>query len=221
MQRDMLMSKLNARRFKPLQQTWQDYLQRFFPCYLCQSDFSQYAGLCEDCWQSLPWALTEIEREGLTIQIACYYQYPLNQMILAYKYHQQLFYKTLFTQLLLQAKLPKVQAVIAMPISQQRLVKRGFNQSLILAQGVARCLNVPVWQPVVRLDARHQKGLSRAERLENIQEQFQLVAQKHPKYRHVLIIDDVVTTGGSLLALTQALSPLAIEKISYLCVAGA
>lgn len=217
----MLMSNAKNIRFKPLQRTWRDYIQQFLPCYLCQSGFSQYAGLCQDCWQHLPWALTEIQREGLNIGVVCYYQYPINQMILDYKYHQQLFYKTLFTQLLLQMKLPKIQAIIAMPISEQRLIERGFNQSLVLARELSRYLDIPIWQPVIRLDARHQKGLSRVERLENIQDQFQLVDKNNKKYRHILIIDDVVTTGGSLLALTQALAPLNIEKISYLCVAGA
>lgn len=207
-------------RFKPLYQTWRDYLQRFLPCVSCQMGNSTWAGLCEDCWQQLPWALGEVYRHELNVQIACHYEYPLNQMILQYKYHHQLLYAPLFAQLILQLKLPKVQAVVAMPISEQRLAERGFNQALEIAKIVAKALNVPIWQPVQRASAGRQKGLSRAERLENIDEQFQYI-QTDTKYRRVLAIDDVVTTGASLHAFSLALQRAGCEQIYYACVAGA
>lgn len=222
MLRDMPMSK--PLRFKPLQHTWRHYLQQFFPCMLCQMGRSSHAGLCSECWQHLPWALHDVYRHELTVQIACYYDYPLNNMILQYKYHHQLRYAYLFSQLLLQLKLPKVQAIVAMPISEQRLAERGFNQALEIAKGVAKALHLPIWQPIQRVNANRQKGLTRRERLENIEQQFQLVQspnRKRQKYRSVLVIDDVVTTGSSLHALSLALQQAGCEKIYFACVAGA
>lgn len=212
---------MQKRRFKPIQRTWWQFLQHIFPCILCQSGYSTHAGVCETCWQHLPWALTTVQREGLSIHIAYHYQYPINSLILHYKYHHQLIYKHLFVQALLQLKLPRAQAIVAMPISEERLAERGFNQTLILAQALSRYLNLPVWQPVLRLNAQHQKGLSRTERLEHIDEQFQIIQTEKHHYRQVLVIDDVVTTGASLSALTKALQQLGCEKISYICVAAA
>ena len=45
-----------------------------------------------------------------------------------------------------------------MPISTERLIERGYNQSLVIAKILARELNVPVWQPVIRLAQHSQKA---------------------------------------------------------------
>ncbi|MDO4223984.1 MAG: ComF family protein [Acinetobacter sp.] len=214
-------------RFKPLAKIepfWRRWLQQSLPCMLCQSDTSQYAGLCRHCWQHLPWALTQIQRQNLTIHIACYYRYPLDGMMLQYKYHQQLGYASLFAQLILQLPLPKVDAIVAMPISDARLAERGFNQSLVVVQRLAKVLKCPVWQPIERIHAHHQKGLSRSERLADIDQQFRIIKQQKrwaKRYRRVLVIDDVVTTGASLWALSQALQKMGCSHIEYACIAGA
>jgi ComF family protein len=117
--------------------------------------------------------------------------------------------------------LPKVSAVVPMPISTERLAERGYNQSLLLAKQVAKQMNIPIWQPVIRLKQHSQKGLSRLERIEDIQSQFQISTTSKLRYRRVLIIDDVVTTGSSIRALTQKLEELGCQKIYAACLAGA
>ncbi len=108
-----------------------------------------------------------------------------------------------------------------MPISKQRLTERGFNQSLLLAKLLSKQLKIPVWQPVQRLNERSQKGLSRLERFENIEQQFVAMTQEKRRYRRVLIIDDVITTGSSIHALNQALKQLGCTSIYASCLAAA
>ncbi|MEK5745436.1 ComF family protein, partial [Acinetobacter variabilis] len=84
---------------------------------------------------------------------------------------------------LISLKLPKVSAVVPMPISTDKLVQRGYNQSLLLAKQVAKHLQVPVWQPVSRLKQHSQKGLSRLERIEDIEAQFQISTSSKLRYR--------------------------------------
>ena len=122
---------------------------------------------------------------------------------------------------MLSLHLPKVSAVVPMPISTERLVERGYNQSLLLARQVAKQLKVPLWQPVSRLQQHSQKGFSRLERIENIEAQFQINTASKLRYRKVLIIDDVVTTGSSIYALSQQLKVLGCQQIYAACVAGA
>src|SRR5690606_35429429 len=122
---------------------------------------------------------------------------------------------------LLSLELPKVSAIVPMPISTERLAERGYNQSLVLAKHVAKKLNVPIWQPVSRLKQHSQKCLSRLERFEDIQSQFQISTPSNIRYRRVLIIDDVVTTGSSIGALSQTLEQLGCQKIYAACLAGA
>jgi len=108
-----------------------------------------------------------------------------------------------------------------MPISKQRLTERGFNQSLLLAKLLSKQLKIPVWQPVQRLNERSQKGLSRLERFENIEQQFVAIPQEKRRYRRVLIIDDVITTGSSIHALSQVLKQLGCTSIYASCLAAA
>ena len=108
-----------------------------------------------------------------------------------------------------------------MPISSQRLAERGYNQSLVLAKILAKQLNIPVWQPVARLAQHSQKGLSRIERLDQIEQQFVIATKTRVRYRTVLMLDDVVTTGSSLHALKQKLEQLGCQKIYAACIASA
>ena len=123
--------------------------------------------------------------------------------------------------LLKSLKYPKVQAIVPMPISTERLTNRGYNQSLLLAKDLANHLKLPIWQPIQRLKQHSQKGLSRLERLEDIQHQFIHAEPTKIRYRKVLIVDDVVTTGSSIQALKQCLEQLGCQQIHAVCLASA
>ena len=196
-------------------------VQSISPCLLCGIDRQEYHSLCNDCWEQLPWFKEHITRHEQQIYCAHHYQFPIDRVILTYKYEQQLQYQNLLAQSLLDLRLPKVQAIVPMPISTQRLADRGYNQMLIIAKIMAKELKIPVWQPVIREVQHSQKGLSRIERMENIKDQFQIIATEKRKYKKVLIIDDVVTTGSSIHALTQALIELGCQQISSACIAAA
>lgn len=191
------------------------------PCILCSADHQDIHSCCFDCWQQLPWLNEKVIRHEYEILTAHHYAFPINQIIQKYKYEQQLQYQTLLMHSLFSLKLPKVQAIVPMPISTERLAERGYNQMLIIAKGLAKQLKIPVWQPVIRAAQHSQKGLSRVERLENIEQQFQIIKTEKRKFRRVLIIDDVVTTGSSVHALALALERLGCQKIHIACIAAA
>ncbi len=195
-------------------------VQNISPCLLCGIDHQQQHSLCTDCWEQLPWYKQYIIRHEQHILCAHHYDFPINRIIQTYKYEQQLQYQNLLAHSLLNLRTPKVQAIVPMPISTERLKERGYNQMLIIAKIMARELKVPVWQPIIR-DAQHsQKGLSRIERLENIENQFQTVKTEKRKYKKVLLIDDVVTTGSSIHAMNKALHDLSCQQIYNVCIAA-
>ncbi|WP_130803424.1 ComF family protein [Acinetobacter ihumii] len=196
--------------------------QRLLPCRLCESSprLKHYL-LCQNCWQNLPWLKQNIQRHEQSIMVACHYQYPIDRILQQFKYEQQLHYQPLLKQLVDQLQLPKVHAIVPMPISEARLIERGYNQSLLLAQQLSKKLKVPVWQPVQRQQQHSQKGLNRLERIEGIEQQFILPHRPKLRYRKVLIIDDVVTTGSSIHALAQVLRQIGCQHIYACCVAAA
>ncbi|MFV5344742.1 phosphoribosyltransferase family protein [Acinetobacter oleivorans] len=198
----------------------QHLIQLLSPCLLCESDVREKHSLCKDCWKQLPWLKQTIQRNDQSVLVACDYAYPVSRIIQQFKYEQKLHYEILLGEILKQLKFPKVQAIVPMPISNQRLIERGFNQSLLLANILSKQLKIPVWQPVQRLAEHSQKGLSRLERFENIEQQFIALSQEKRRYRRVLIIDDVITTGSSIYALSQALKQLGCTSIYAACLAA-
>ncbi|CAB1218665.1 ComF family protein [Acinetobacter bouvetii] len=199
----------------------QKVIQNLSPCLLCGIDHQQHYSLCTDCWQQLPWLKQTIQRQEMDIQVAFQYAYPVDRIIQKFKYEQQLHFQTLLAGSLIGLRLPKIQAIVPMPISHQRLAERGYNQSLLIAKILAKQLNIPVWQPVARRAQHSQKGLSRIERLDQIEQQFVIATKSKVRYRKVLMLDDVVTTGSSLHALKNSLQKLGCQQIYAACIAAA
>lgn len=212
------------RMFSPIIASAKNWLRQLQPCQLCGVVRADLHSVCLECWQNLPLHAQTIEKQGVQIHVAGHYQYPLNHLIHQFKYEQQLHWQPLLSGILQHMPLPKVQAIVPMPISSQRLAERGYNQSMILAKDLARQLGVPTWQPIIRLHQHSQKGLSRLERLDQIRQQFKIDPQQRQfvkRYRRVLILDDVVTTGSSIQALNLHLEQLGCHKISAACLAYA
>ena len=89
-----------------------------------------------------------------------------------------------------------------------------------IAMPVARMLDVPVVRGVRRIRATpYQSGLEAAERARNLKGAF--VASRVNRHAHVLIIDDVVTTGATTVQLGRSLLKSGVKKISVLAVACA
>lgn len=189
-------------------------------CLLCETDRTHQHSLCQDCWQQLPWTMTRpIQRHDMQIYSACDYTYPINRIIQQFKYEQQVHYQYALAGLLCELRLPRFHAIVAMPISEKRLIERGYNQALILAKLFSKHLNIPVWQPIQRREQHSQKGLNRIERLENIEQQFDIISHEKTRFKRILIVDDVVTTGSSVHALALVLKQLGCEKIEVACLA--
>ncbi len=99
--------------------------------------------------------------------------------------------------------------IVPVPLHPWRLWWRRFNQAMALAVVVARASGVPC-DPflVARVKrTRHQVGLTRAQRQENLQGAFRVPPQAKPqlKGKRVLLVDDVLTTGSTANAASRAL----------------
>ncbi|MFZ5634570.1 MAG: phosphoribosyltransferase family protein [Bacillota bacterium] len=100
----------------------------------------------------------------------------------------------------------KVQVIAAVPLSPERLRQRGFNQSELLAAGMAEKMAVPLL-PLLRKvrETPSQTGLSRAGREANLVGAFQLSDPGAVRGKTVLLVDDVITTGSTLNVASETL----------------
>ena len=116
-------------------------------------------------------------------------------------------------------------AIVPIPLGASRLRERGYNQSELLARGLASRWNVPVWTDVITRDreTKSQTRLTPEDRLRNVSGAFRATVSARIKLRgaHVVLIDDVVTTASTLNACAAALFDGGARVLSYVTFARA
>ncbi|GAO41845.1 ComF family protein [Flavihumibacter petaseus] len=114
-----------------------------------------------------------------------------------------------------------VDLLIPLPLHPSRHRKRGYNQSALLCQGIASVSRKPVLADcLIRLIATStQTHQHRGERYQNIKEAFRIAAPEKLEGRHVLLVDDVVTTGATLEAAGNQLLNCRELQLSICCLA--
>ena len=113
-------------------------------------------------------------------------------------------------------------AVIPVPLHPQRLRLRGYNQSEAIACGIGRALDLPVHTDLLvrERDNTSQTGKSRFERWRNAQALFRARRERIPAQSHLLLTDDVITTGATLTACCEAILRVAPDcRISIVALA--
>lgn len=182
--------------------------------------------ICTGCFTDLPWnqPATSPRSSRLERSIAMlHYSFPVDAAIKALKFNRSLYYVPAFAQVLCSAREllpPDIDAVLPVPLHWRRKAARGFNQAMELAKPVARMLGVPLVRGVYRKHATpFQSGLGATERARNLRHAFSVRGSL--PHNHVLIIDDVITTGATTRQLARVLQRSGVEKISVLTVARA
>jgi len=126
-------------------------------------------------------------------------------------------------QLAKSAVFSSVDVIIPVPLHKKRLKERGYNQSTCFANGLAQRLNAIVDNDnLVRVKSTEtQTHKSRFSRFENMQEVFCVIDHKQLAGKHILLVDDVVTTGSTLEACSLQLLKIEGLKLSIATIAYA
>ncbi|MFT5513099.1 MAG: ComF family protein [Bacteroidia bacterium] len=123
--------------------------------------------------------------------------------------------------LLINASANDFDALLAVPLHPSKLLIRGYNQALVIAEAIAYDLNRPVLKHILeRVETTStQTKKSRFKRWENVQDAFQVTKDSNLKGKHIAVVDDVFTTGATLGACLKALHKIEGIKLSVLTVA--
>lgn len=107
--------------------------------------------------------------------------------------------------------------VVAIPIHKKKLEKRGYNQSHFLASQIALLFNVPFDAAVLvkTSNTTSQTSKSRLERIDNIKTTFGIVDADRLRHKHILLVDDVLTTGSTLEACALLLLAIPGVTVSF------
>lgn len=103
-----------------------------------------------------------------------------------------------------------VDLLVPVPLHPRKERLRGYNQSLLLCQGMSETLKLPIERRALVRTANTatQTRMSREERDENMQNVFSLLRPNQLENKHVLLVDDVMTTGATICSCWEALKPV-------------
>ncbi len=115
----------------------------------------------------------------------------------------------------------KADKIIPVPLHISRKRERGFNQSEVIASGVSQIIGAPMVSGILKRarSTKSQTRLNREERLLNVHDAFELKIKPDLAGKSIIILDDVITSGATLLSCARLLKKLNAEKVIALSLA--
>lgn len=211
-------------------------------CALCGAEGARHTthirDLCPACQRALPWAGSQCVRCALPLSATATealcgrcqtdppafeqclspfrYQAPLDHLLQGFKFNGHLQQARLLGELMADwlgsVVESKPDRLIPVPLHAARLRERGFNQAVALARPIGKRLDLALDVESVRrtVATSPQSDLSRKQRLKNIRGAFEVVA---PVSGHVVIVDDVMTTGSTAHELAKTLLRAGADQV--------
>lgn len=201
------------------------FIQILFPspCVICG-----YLGevLCGRCFDEINFEPHLRKIHDLKICSALYYKKNsiLERLIYPFKYdHQKEIYKTFVPFIIRAFKLLNLEGniiFVPIPLHKKRELERGYNQSLIFAHFIAKRTGFDMMDALIRVKNTNSQAEieSKAERFENIKDAFKTNIELS-KDGHYVLVDDIVTSGATLIAARIALMKAGATKVSALTLA--
>ena len=227
----------------PVDGWWRRLGVRLCParCLACGETALAGADLCPACTGALPWNDAACGRCAVPLTMAAAscgtclqhppplqaahaafrYAAPVDRLLPRFKFHRDLAAGRLLADAMALrfAALPRPDALLAVPLHQGRLRRRGYDQALELASPLARALGLPLLcGALVRHRATApQSELDAAHRRRNLRGAF-AVDRRVALPDHVVLVDDVMTTGATLHAAAVALRRAGVARVdAWVC----
>jgi ComF family protein len=225
--------------YLPKLSTWIDPIfWLYFPknCPACGRPLRLFgANICGRCSQNLP-ETHFFEAPGNPIEKIFYGRLPIQAGAAAWYFHKNSALQALLFQLkyksnedvglfigkqmgaLLAAseRFATIDAIVPVPLHPQALSKRGFNQAALICEGISQVWHKPVLRSAITR-TKHtntQTKQSRAVRWENMENAFSIKEHTSIIGKHLLLIDDVITTGATIEACGKTLLSVKNVKVS-------
>lgn len=190
-------------------------------CRACYSSLPRNLACCGRCALPLPVAVPECEKCQVEsppwgdLWVPYEYGWPLDFLETRFKFGGSLAAGRVLSDAWMDAGPPPSmpELLLPVPLHLTRLRTRGYNQALELARPLGRRYRVPVVHDMLYRARRTeaQSGLDAAARIGNVRAAF--AVRRVPVHKHVAIVDDVMTTGATLVECTRALLAAGVERV--------
>lgn len=189
--------------------------------------------VCRQCQSRLPFRLKGapltfdkldlLRPPNVTKEIVCpfYYDGRIREALLHLKFAAATAEAKALAPYMMR-RMPTVDALIPVPLAEQRVKERGYNQAERLAVEMARFTKTPVftgWLVRTRNTAQQAQVKDVVSRFKNVWGAFALTDPR-PPLNHVALIDDVFTTGATLLSAAIVLAAAGVQVTAVVCAAN-
>jgi ComF family protein len=215
------------------------------------SESTENVELCSDCYDGLPHNVYKCSHCALPLpddidaDVLCgrcikkrpsfdysyslfRYEGEIIKLVHQLKFREKISYTRSIGELLLHTVADELlpahgwpDAIVPVPLHNSRLRKRGYNQSTEISRVIAKETGIAIEQKIVIRHRRTltQTGLKANQRQKNIRGAFKLLGKLNAK--HVLIVDDVITTGSTVNELSRVLKQSGVDRVGVLSIARA
>ncbi len=222
-----------------------DFLGLFFPdiCYSCgNSLYSNENVICTRCSLHMPETNFHSDPENPVARVfwgrvqleaaTALYFYKKGGAVqklihqLKYQGHQEIgiyLGNLLGSEMKHQGRYQTADCIVPIPLHRRKKKKRGFNQAELIGRGISQAMGIPVDTASVirRTPTDTQTKKARYTRWENVSEIFEVADPSALEGNHIVVVDDVITTGATMEACLQALSSVPGITLSVATVAFA
>jgi ComF family protein len=114
-----------------------------------------------------------------------------------------------------------IDVIVPIPLNEKKMRIRGYNQAALISRGIAEVWRKPVEEDAVsrNIFTESQTQKDRIQRLENMEGAFTVHSPKKLAGKHILLVDDIVTTGATLEACGLSILEIEETKLSVATVA--
>jgi ComF family protein len=222
-----------------------DLLNLFFPSYCLTCPKPLVKGetlICTNCLHDLPQTAYHQEPDNIVAQ-KLYGRLPVRYAMALYKFrksskvqkllhhlkykHKPIIGKVLgrsYGIILKEAHWSKtIDLIVPVPLHSSRLRQRGYNQSDFFAQGLAEVLNIPWSNQYLKRGKKTATQIkkSKSERFKDMEDAFYATNTTDICNKHLLLVDDIITTGATLEACGLVLLAAGIKELSVATIAVA
>lgn len=207
-----------------------------FTCDNCGREVFDGKRLCRDCKEALPYNDQKIcpfcgrrvKEEGVCLDCK---QKPLEtkkarslwlhegdaaKLVRHFKTGDKYLFRLFVEELtpLVLREFGDADAITFVPMTKIALKKRGYNQTLLIAEGLQKSTGKELLRVTEKKqETADQRELTREKREENMQEAFKVIDKKAVKGRRILIVDDTLTTGATASALAAVLKKAGADTV--------
>ena len=221
------------------------FFQVNYTCNVCGKEIFNGEYFCKDCESVMPTIKKDkcdhcgrITNYAVTYCNSCIekninfdkarsvfdYEEPVNALIKTFKYNGKRYLAEAFANKLKSIYVNEfmtADVIVFVPMTEERLKERGYNQAELLAEELSDLINVPVSKTAIKKtrETPRQANLTKEERRNNLRKSF-TVYKKEVNGKNVLLVDDVLTTGATADILASALKKKGASTVTVLTVAS-